>query len=424
MAYTDQNTPVIEKIKLPSGNEYYIADREIRDVVDALEQTIAGGVSFIIAWDGNSTPTVGNIPAGVQVVYNGTTYTGTLAASSATPGAFYLVRTKTITEQTQQTLSNGTVTLEEGGASYGTVSLASSVSLQPGTYSVTSFVTPDSLTGGYVQVTYGGNTYSGNHVTAARGGYSTYTFTLASATTVSVAGRGQTENAGVTFPAHVSFSDGQIIKSTDLDIYDEYVPVGSSGSKTWEKIGDTQLTVYTASSPISISNHIISHNTSGVTPGTYAATQESMYGTVNIPSFTVDSYGHVTGANASGFTIPQASATSGGLINASQYSAIATGVDSQVRMSTAVINDDATSTTVTLSYNTAMGMTTNWNAIYIVDVYGKVGNDTYLVDWTRSSLTLSGNTLSCTVTATIAEALGNDQNLQVYVFWQLAYSGM
>ena len=50
MSYADVNTPVIERITLPSGNTYYIADREIRDVVDALSQTVAGGVSFIIAF--------------------------------------------------------------------------------------------------------------------------------------------------------------------------------------------------------------------------------------------------------------------------------------------------------------------------------------------------------------------------------------
>jgi len=44
MAYIDVNTPVIEKITLPSGNTYFIADREIRNVVDTLSQTIAGGV--------------------------------------------------------------------------------------------------------------------------------------------------------------------------------------------------------------------------------------------------------------------------------------------------------------------------------------------------------------------------------------------
>lgn len=95
MAYIDSNTPVIEKITLPSGNTYFIADREIRDVVDTLSQTIAGGVSYNVAWDGTAAPTVGNIPAGVTVTYNGTAYTGTLTANNANPGAFYLVKSAT-----------------------------------------------------------------------------------------------------------------------------------------------------------------------------------------------------------------------------------------------------------------------------------------------------------------------------------------
>ena len=110
----------ISKITLPSGNTYDIKDATAREM-------ISGGVSFIIAWDGTSTPTVANIPAGVVVKYNGTNYTGTLAASSAEAGAFYLVKSSTV---------------------------------------------PSSET---------------------------------------------------------------------LDIYDEYVPVGVTGNKTWEKIGDTQL---------------------------------------------------------------------------------------------------------------------------------------------------------------------------------------
>ncbi len=98
MAYIDNNTPVIEKITLPSGNSYWIADREIRDVVDTLSQTVAGGVSYNVGWDGTSAPTVGNIPAGVTVEYEGQTYTGTLNANNATPGAFYLVKSATQTE--------------------------------------------------------------------------------------------------------------------------------------------------------------------------------------------------------------------------------------------------------------------------------------------------------------------------------------
>ena len=138
MAYVDVNVPVIEKITLPSGNTYFIADREIRDVVDALSQAIAGGVSYIIAWDGVSAPVVAQIPAGVVVRYNDTDYTGTLAANNATPGAFYLVKSAT--------------------------------------------------------------------------------------------------QAGST-----------------LDKYDEYVPVGNEGSKTWEKIGDTQIDLSNVVTGVSLS---------------------------------------------------------------------------------------------------------------------------------------------------------------------------
>lgn len=91
MAYTDINTPVIERITLPSGNTYYIADRELRNVVDALSDTVAGGVSYMVTWDGTEAPVASQIPAGVIVTYNDTEYTGTMSANSATPGAFYLV---------------------------------------------------------------------------------------------------------------------------------------------------------------------------------------------------------------------------------------------------------------------------------------------------------------------------------------------
>lgn len=95
MAYTDINTPVVQKITLPSGNEYYIADRQIRNKVDQLAQTIAGGVSFNIAYDGSAAPIISQIPEGVTVKYNGTDYTGTMTAASATPGSFYLVKSGT-----------------------------------------------------------------------------------------------------------------------------------------------------------------------------------------------------------------------------------------------------------------------------------------------------------------------------------------
>lgn len=81
----------ISKITLPSGNTYDIKDAVAR-------QMISGGVSFVIAWDGSSVPVAANIPEGITVVYNGTTYTGTLAAEGeqgAQAGAFYLVKSST-----------------------------------------------------------------------------------------------------------------------------------------------------------------------------------------------------------------------------------------------------------------------------------------------------------------------------------------
>lgn len=52
--------------------------------------TIRNG-AYEEAWDGSSAPVVAGIPAGVSVTYNGTSYTGTLAASASTVDKIYLV---------------------------------------------------------------------------------------------------------------------------------------------------------------------------------------------------------------------------------------------------------------------------------------------------------------------------------------------
>lgn len=149
----------ISKITLPSGNTYDIKDATAR-------QMISGGVSFVIAWDGNQ-PTIANIPAGVKVIYNETEYTGTLDADDAQAGAFYLVKSSTL---------------------------------------------PSSET---------------------------------------------------------------------LDIYDEYVPVGTTGSKTWEKIGDTQLNLTDVVTGVSLSKQtdtvIGSDATFTVTDPTVTVTPSTTY---------------------------------------------------------------------------------------------------------------------------------------------------
>ena len=78
----------ISKITLPSGTTYDIKDAVAR-------QAIAGGVAFIIAWDGTSAPVAADIPYGVAVTYNSTTTTGTMIPADAQPGAFYFVKSST-----------------------------------------------------------------------------------------------------------------------------------------------------------------------------------------------------------------------------------------------------------------------------------------------------------------------------------------
>lgn len=70
-----------------------------------------GGTGYIVAWDGTSAPVVADIPAGVSVSYNSTTYTGTLPASSSTMGNMYLVA-----ESANPNIKDIYITAVSGGA--------------------------------------------------------------------------------------------------------------------------------------------------------------------------------------------------------------------------------------------------------------------------------------------------------------------
>lgn len=103
----------ISVVKLPSGNSYNIKDTTARsDIatevsnrqseITRLEGLIGDitSIKFVVAWDGNSPPTVANIPQGVVVTYNGTNYTGTKSPSTAEAGTFYLVHSSSETRNT------------------------------------------------------------------------------------------------------------------------------------------------------------------------------------------------------------------------------------------------------------------------------------------------------------------------------------
>ena len=179
----------ISKITLPSGNTYDIKDATAR-------QMISGGVSFVVAWDGTSTPTIANIPYGVTVRYNDTDYTGTLSAESAQAGAFYLVKSST-----------------QAGSS--------------------------------------------------------------------------------------------------LDVYDEYVPVGTTGSKTWEKIGDTQLNLTDVVTGVTLNKSTATVVTAFSSPSTDSVIGADATFSFTQPTITVTPSTTYLGATASGTAVGASSTATG-----------------------------------------------------------------------------------------------------------------
>lgn len=81
----------ISKITLPSGNTYDIKDAVAREM-------ISGGVSFIVAWDGQSDPDSEKIPDCISFEWKGP-FEGGLSANDAQAGAFYLVYSLTQTNR-------------------------------------------------------------------------------------------------------------------------------------------------------------------------------------------------------------------------------------------------------------------------------------------------------------------------------------
>lgn len=87
------------KTASPKAVKTYV-DESIPAALSAIESEIetVGRGEYVTAWDGASTPVVADIPAGVSVTYNTTSYTGELAASDSTMGKIYLVSTGTTDE--------------------------------------------------------------------------------------------------------------------------------------------------------------------------------------------------------------------------------------------------------------------------------------------------------------------------------------
>ena len=101
----------ISQIKLPDGNTYDIKDTTARSLINGI---------FVLAWNGAAAPTVANIPAGIQVTYNSTIYTGTLAANNntntSTLGKIYLVKSTTLPDDDDSDIYNEYVTVDNGAS--------------------------------------------------------------------------------------------------------------------------------------------------------------------------------------------------------------------------------------------------------------------------------------------------------------------
>lgn len=290
MAYVDVNTPVIDRITLPSGNTYYIADREIRNVVDILSQAIAGGVTFVIAWDGTSAPDVDQIPKNVIIVYNGVTYEGLLPADSATPGAFYLIKSTT--------------------------------------------------------------------------------------------------------------QAGSI-----LDIYDEYVPVGETGSKSWEKVGDTQIDLSNVVTGVSLTKQtdtvIGTDATFTITQPTVALSTGATAGTGVISVAT-----GITSVSASGDNVTALT----GLGNPSTKSAIGASSTFTVTQPTIAIATDTTSGTGKVQVATGISsVSASGDNVNAVTGYEAPTTDTFLKGvkvTTQPTVTLTANASSDTGRITYVQSQG------------------
>jgi len=99
--------PYISRITLPSGTTYDLHD-------DGARAMIAGGMQHIVAWAGDSVPDISKIPAGVTVVYEGTTYTGSMEPSIDLAGKFYLVKSQTQKGSTLDFYDEYIIVIDEG----------------------------------------------------------------------------------------------------------------------------------------------------------------------------------------------------------------------------------------------------------------------------------------------------------------------
>lgn len=172
----------------------------------------------------------------------------------------------------------------------------------------------------------------------------------------------------------------------------------------------SQVPTYTATSPIDITNDVVSHDASGVTAGTYdggAVKGTGFY----VPSITVDAEGHITSATDLGNLIPvnnisNANEAPGTLITPYSWSMGIREATSNIFGTSFVLSAGNTTKTITISSDSesAYSFTSHFHVIDVA-FYDYSTKERLICDWTTNVNNAIGSGL--TITVTIASAHTN-----------------
>ena len=240
------------------------------------------------------------------------------------------------------------------------------------------------------------------------------------------AGRATTSNYGETILSSLHNSSAEDVAATSKAVKDAYDLANGKSTVSWSQsqssgtkiatvtIDGTPTDVYapsgggggsyTATAPIDITNNVISHETSGVTAGTYDGGWVKGTG-FYLPSFTVDAKGHVTAASDLGQAIPViasgVSTESAFLLYGHQYNYLpraASNYGNEYLLS-------AGNTTATFTLYDYASISPYYMRVVSVEAVDTTTGEKVLVDWTTSyPISTAGKTNSIVLSVSIANA--------------------
>lgn len=197
-----------------------------------------------------------------------------------------------------------------------------------------------------------------------------------------------------------------------------YLQSSGNGAPTWVASSGGN---YTATSPIDITNDVISHEISGVTAGTYDGGYVKLAG-YYIPSFQVDARGHITSATDLGSLIPGTNTTYAHsetynlIYGYHYYHLVKTASDAG---NSYILTAGTTTRSFQISdsapLNSSAASYLRINAVEAVDANGEAVGIDWSVDYPS---TTAGKVSYVTLTVTIAEPYSQN----IFIFPTISYS--